>query len=96
MEVVALAFWIGAIGWFFHRRQVRAAQAETELMVPMPETELWNPSPDQMPTQARRSEPVIPDKPTEHEPWSEVGVAGFALIALGVVVAMAILMFGLM
>ncbi|MFZ0228780.1 MAG: hypothetical protein WA622_11380 [Mycobacterium sp.] len=49
-----------------------------------------------MPTQARRSEPVIPDKPTEHEPWSDVGVAGFALIALGVVVAMAILMFGLM
>jgi len=44
----------------------------------------------------RRSEPVIPDKPTEHEPWSEVGVAGFALKALGVVVAMAILMFGLM
>ena len=31
-----------------------------------------------------------------HEPWSEVGLAGFALLALGVVLAMAILMFGLM
>jgi hypothetical protein len=46
------------------------------------------------PTQARRSEPVIPDKPTE--PWSDVGLAGFALIALGFVVAMAILAAGLM
>jgi hypothetical protein len=72
----------------------RTVSSETELMVPMPETELWNPSPDQMPTQARRSEPVIPDKPTE--PWSDVGLAGFALIALGFVVAMAILAAGLM
>jgi len=37
---------------------------------------------------------VIPDKPTE--PWSDVGLAGFALIALGFVVAMAILAAGLM
>jgi hypothetical protein len=44
-------------------------------MVPMPENGALKPKPDQMPTQARRSEPVIPDKPTEHEPWSEVGVA---------------------
>jgi hypothetical protein len=30
--------------------------------------------------QAEQGQPeaVIPDKPNEHEPWSEVGVAGFA------------------
>ena len=93
MEVVALAFWIGAIGWFFHRRQVRAAQAETELMVPMPETELWIPGPDQAPTQARVSKPVDETEPIET--WASVGIAAVVLILCGAVAAMTILVIGL-
>lgn len=73
MEVLMLAMVIAFFGWTAHRRQVRDAEAETEVLQPEPETELWKP----------------------HEPWSDVGIAGCALLALGVVLGIAILVIGL-
>jgi hypothetical protein len=99
MEVVLLAGWIALFGYLAHRRQVRRAQAQTEFFP----TELWVPeqpeteplSPDLIPTQARvaMSKPV--PEPIPHESWPSVGLAGLALVAVGVVVAMAILAAGL-
>lgn len=90
MEVFILAAWIAFFGYLAHRRRLRDQEAQTELMPTQPwrpeqpETMLW------IPEHTRK-----PSEPT-HEPWADVGIAGFALIALGVTLAMVIVAVGLM
>jgi hypothetical protein len=104
MKVLALAAWIAAIGWFYHRRQVRRAEAETEMLMQpeptqpwrQPETTLWRPD------QTMPWMPGLPTQPTykpmpesETEPWASVGWHAVLLFLIAVVIAMFIVGFGL-
>jgi hypothetical protein len=77
------------LGYRAHRRQLRSAEAETELLP----TERWMPVLDQMPTEAR----VAVSKPAESKPgtWFDTYLNAVALISSGVVIAVVILLVGL-
>jgi hypothetical protein len=80
MEIVILAMWIAGIGWFFHRRQVRAAEAETEELRPAPETQPWEYKPRSKPTP---------------ESWEATWLNATSLMLCGAVVAAVIVLVGL-